>query len=216
MTNIDALDNYIMVKVFKYLDYYELAKSSRVSTRFRSIICTHRKSLARLRVDRISMSWDRHSSEKDPAASYHSADIKIFNKKFSPEAYNEWIIRNQYSQQISLEGQTAEEQKTKDDRNVYMLIAAADYKSNGFVFYAEVELTHENWPLFQHFARLITDPFLDISWIELAPQNDVLNLLEISLDHKHLKCDWMPFLVDSKIFVNSDTGKQNLLAKNWH
>ncbi|KAI1703671.1 hypothetical protein Ddc_16458 [Ditylenchus destructor] len=45
------------------------------------------------------------------------------------------------------------------------------------VFDANKELSHENWPVFQHFFRLLTDPFIFICSMGLPRQNYSLNLL---------------------------------------
>ncbi|KAI1696057.1 hypothetical protein DdX_19256 [Ditylenchus destructor] len=53
--NIAAMDNGTMVESFKFLNYYQLAKSSLVSKRYWNLIRTHRHKLALLDVDEIYM-----------------------------------------------------------------------------------------------------------------------------------------------------------------
>ncbi|KAI1694748.1 hypothetical protein Ddc_21845 [Ditylenchus destructor] len=187
-----ALDNDTMVETLKYLNYMQLAKSSLVAKRFSNLIRTHRHSLALLDVDGIEMSENNQNA----------ACIKIFNKVFSPKAYNEWIIRNRYSKQIPLKDQVAENQSEQYGRQVYEM--KADYKDSNkttWVFVARAELSHENWPLFQHFVRLLTDPFIYIRRLKLTPRIDVLfiNLLGEAMnpDYDRLQCDAVSLISNS-------------------
>ncbi|KAI1695764.1 hypothetical protein DdX_19407 [Ditylenchus destructor] len=122
-----------------------------------------------------------------------SGDINMFDKVLSREAYNEWVVRNHYSKQLPLKSETNEMQIiATQDTQFYNLWAYADYKDPSnvgsmSVFHASVELSHDNWPVFQHFARLLTDPFINIGYLELIPQN-VLCLL-IEPDRSRLKCN---------------------------
>ncbi|KAI1696945.1 hypothetical protein DdX_18792 [Ditylenchus destructor] len=43
-----------------------------------------------------------------------------------------------------------------------------EWNDRSTVFYARAELNDDNWPLFQHFVRLITDPFIYIDSMELT------------------------------------------------
>ncbi|KAI1691330.1 hypothetical protein Ddc_24313 [Ditylenchus destructor] len=177
------MDNGTMVEAFKYLNYCQLAKNSLVSKRFRNLIQTHRHQLALLYVDDIRM----YSIQVDPPT------VKIFDKELSPEAYNNWVIRNNYSKQIPIESQVASEESAQSITNGYWLAAYAHYKDPSHrewpdrtrVFFAEVELNPENWPVFQHFVRLITDQFIYIDYAHLTDQNDVLNLLAEAMDSDH-------------------------------
>ncbi|KAI1703303.1 hypothetical protein Ddc_16621 [Ditylenchus destructor] len=191
------MDNGTMVEAFKHLNYMQLIKSSFVSKRFRNLIRTNRHRLALLYVGSIDM---QRAHGSDPAS------IKMFGKDISPEEYNEWVIRNQYSKQIPLEGQVGGKQSSQCDRKVYALDVVAYYpKRCGFyrmtVFNAQVELNHENWPLFQHFVRLLTDPFIYIRDLGLTSQNDVLNLLTgvISQDRDRLQCKELTFNLEGDI-----------------
>ncbi|KAI1694548.1 hypothetical protein DdX_20059 [Ditylenchus destructor] len=182
------MDNGTMVEAFKYLNYCQLAKNSLVSKRFRNVIGTHRHKLALLYVDNIDMG---SIYEVDPGV------IKLFNKEISSEEYNEWVVRNNYSKQISPICQAA------GDRRAYELTAYGDYKDPKQastitrVFHARVEqLNNETWPLFQHFVRLITDPFIRIRYLGLIPQADVLKLLSATIDRSnrgHLQCETLNF-----------------------
>ncbi|KAI1702049.1 hypothetical protein DdX_15733 [Ditylenchus destructor] len=175
--NIGTMDNGTMVEAFKFLNYYQLAKNSLVSKRFWNLILTHRHSLELLYVDSISMS-KFHTS---------SSFITLFDKELLPEAYNEWVIRNGYSKQIPIEDQVGE-QNALNDRTVYQL--NADYNGSTNVLHAVTKLNHKHWPLFQHFVRLLLDPFVHISFLEVTPQNDVLNLLAGAFDpaRSRLQC----------------------------
>ncbi|KAI1703434.1 hypothetical protein Ddc_16542 [Ditylenchus destructor] len=180
------MDNGTLVDAFKFLNYMQLAKSSFVSKRFRNLIRTHRHSLARLYVAECFMRRiyeGTHNLTIDGPAY-----INMFGKMLSPEDYNEWVIHNQYSRQIPFESHGAG-CSTKDDRKFYHFMAFVD--SSTAVFDAQFELNHENSPLFQHFVRLITDPFVYFFRMTLTPQNDVLNLLtgEINPDFCHLRCN---------------------------
>ncbi|KAI1701567.1 hypothetical protein Ddc_17554 [Ditylenchus destructor] len=150
ITNIATLDNDTTVEVFKYLKYCGLAKTSLVSKRFSNLIRTHRHKLALLDVKSIMMVKRNED---------HSV-IKIFNKELSPEAYNEWIFGNGYSKQIPLETQ--------------ILKRSFDTET---VLNARVELSHENWPVFQHFFRLLTDPLIYTRHMGLPYEQDALVVL---------------------------------------
>ncbi|KAI1699187.1 hypothetical protein DdX_17483 [Ditylenchus destructor] len=188
MSNIAAMDNGAMVgtmvDTFKYLNYCQLAKNSLVSKRFRDLIRTHRNVLARLYVENMGIKCffiDR-------------SFIKMFDEELSPEAYDEWVILNQYSKEIPLEDRNASMQIAENEFNIYTLWANANYKDlnrTNRVLRASAELNHEYWPLFQYFAHLITDPFVYIRFVELIPQMDVLNLLASSIhsDHNRIQCD---------------------------
>ncbi|KAI1698260.1 hypothetical protein Ddc_19219 [Ditylenchus destructor] len=186
------MDNGTMVEAFKYLNYYQLAKNSLTSKRFRNLIRTHRNSLALLYVDYMGML----SCEIAPVA------IKIFDQKLSPEAYNEWVMRNSYSKQAPLEDQVATTQCTQNVSNGYLLSALAHYKdpyrhelvSKTSVFFAKVELNDENWPAFQHFIRLLTDPFIFIHTVDLHYQNAFLNALSGAVNpDRRIQCRWFYF-----------------------
>ncbi|KAI1695609.1 hypothetical protein DdX_19494 [Ditylenchus destructor] len=102
--------------------------------------------------------------------------IKRFNKELSPEEYKQWVVRNKYSKHTSLKIST-----TVDPLG-YELSAYGDYKDRNPirtpVFFARVkQLNHDTWPLFQHFVRLLTDPFICIRYLRLITQADVFNLL---------------------------------------
>ncbi|KAI1699267.1 hypothetical protein Ddc_18634 [Ditylenchus destructor] len=189
------MDNGTMVEVFKYLNYCGLAKNSLVSKRFRNLIQTHRHSFALFDVYSLEMRRRRRLRGSDPAG------IKMFGKDISSDEYNEWVTRNQYSKQISLKGQDAATENTQFDRIVYALDVVPNYCGSydeTSIFYARVKLNHENWPLFQHFVRLLTDPFIYIRNVELTSQNDVFNLLqEISPDHSRLQCGEFRFNLEA-------------------
>ncbi|KAI1703435.1 hypothetical protein Ddc_16543 [Ditylenchus destructor] len=190
ITNIATLDNGTMVQVFKYLKYSGLAKTSLVSKRFCNLIRTHRHTLALLDVKSINMR--EHTDFRSPTL------IKIFDKVLSAEAYNEWVIHNGYSKLIPFKVRVVGEQ-------VFQLSAHADYKDSkplereaAFLclkelqlFFANIELIdHKDWPVFQHFFRLLTDPFVYIRHIGLPTQNNSLNLLASAIkpDYGRLRC----------------------------
>ncbi|KAI1701573.1 hypothetical protein Ddc_17560 [Ditylenchus destructor] len=191
ITSIVTLDNDTTVEVFKYLKYCGLAKTSLVSKRFGDLISTHRHTLALLDVHSIDMTEDTRC----PTA------IQIFDKTLTPNEYKEWVSRNGYSKQIPIEGQSEGMQSTQYERKVYRLSAYADYKDSKpsyfptKVFDASVELDHENWPVFQHFFRLLTDPFVHICSIRLPQQSDALNLLggAINPNYGCLQCCRLDF-----------------------
>ncbi|KAI1703672.1 hypothetical protein Ddc_16459 [Ditylenchus destructor] len=209
ITNIATLDNDTTVEVFKYLKYCGLAKTSLVSKRFCDLICTHRHKLARVYVDSIVMSEDHVTVDNvtvdnvtednvtEDNLTDNLTDIKIFDQALSVEEYNEWVIRNGYSKQVPPETQISRMQSTQNERKAYRLYANVDYyyKDPGpscnptKVFDASVELSHENWPVFQHFFRLLTDPFVYIRYLGLPTQSDALNLLAgINPDYGRIQC----------------------------
>ncbi|KAI1692745.1 hypothetical protein Ddc_23364 [Ditylenchus destructor] len=187
ISNIATLDNGTMVETFKYLNYCQLAKNSLVSKRFWNMIHNHRHRLALLKVERISLS----NYDSKPST------ITIFNEKLSPEVYNDWAVRNQYSKQIPivLEDLIAEKQNARCVNKVYELDAYGALKDSNdrliTVFCACAKLNHENWPFFQHFLRLLTDPFIYICSLKLSSQNSVMNLLDtvINPDRSRLSCN---------------------------
>ncbi|KAI1696570.1 hypothetical protein Ddc_20289 [Ditylenchus destructor] len=182
ISKIATLDNGTMVEILKYLNYCQLAKNSLISKKFLNLICTHRHKLALLYVDSLVMS-------NLDSGSYL---IEIFDQKLSPKEYDEWVIRNGYSKQIPLEGQVVRKQNAQyDSRKVYGLSANAAYNGSMNVFYAQTRLNHKNWPLFQHFVRLLMDPFIYIRSLKLISQRDVLNLLAGATDpdHSRLRCE---------------------------
>ncbi|KAI1692320.1 hypothetical protein DdX_21322 [Ditylenchus destructor] len=188
-----------MVEALKYLSYMQLAKSSLVAKRFSNLIRTHRHSLALLDVERIYMdlNLDRGHSLIPNAA------IKIFNNELSPEAYTEWVVHNNYSKQIIHGGRVAKMQSRQYGHHFYEM--RADYRDsnqspNGTkttVFSARKQLNHKYWPLFQHFVRLLSDPFVYIRYLKLIPQIDVyfLNLLSGAINpyHGRLQCGQLDF-----------------------
>ncbi|KAI1692907.1 hypothetical protein Ddc_23264 [Ditylenchus destructor] len=200
ITKIATLDNGTTVEAFKYLNYSQLAKNSLVSKRFCNLIRTHRNTLALLHVDNIRMYSIAIAFPIVPAA------IKIFDNYLSPEAYNEWVICNNYSKQVPLEDQVASTQSTQNIPNGYQLSAFAHYKdpNNGevrdrfSVLFACAELNHDNWPVFQHFVRLVTDPFIYIDCMALPYQIDVFNLLAgaFTSDQDRLQCRKLIFTLN--------------------
>ncbi|KAI1695653.1 hypothetical protein Ddc_21107 [Ditylenchus destructor] len=211
------MDNDTMVEVFKSLNYCQLAKNSIVSKRFCDLIQTHRHKLALLYVDLIETFRKELPTE---------GFIEVFDKELSPQEYNKWIIRNGYSKQVLLEGQVAGKRRTIYERKVYQLGAHADYNALNHrradnrttVFLACVVLNNKNWPLFQHFVRLITDPFIYIRYIEWDAKPDVLNLLAGALnpDYGRIQCRGltMKFGGNAQEFINSM--KDHVLCKEFH
>ncbi|KAI1697198.1 hypothetical protein DdX_18630 [Ditylenchus destructor] len=62
-------------------------------------------------------------------------------------------------------------------------------------FHTYTKLNHETWPLFQHFFRLLMDPFVYIPFMKLTPQKDFVNLLAgaIKSDCSRLQCKELEF-----------------------
>ncbi|KAI1690828.1 hypothetical protein Ddc_24677 [Ditylenchus destructor] len=199
------MDNDTMVEAFKYLNYSQLAKNSLVSKRFSNLIRVHRHSLALLYVNHVSM---------ERRVKYCHTHFKIFDKQLSPEAYNEWVIRNQYSKQIPLEGQ--------DGGDKIALCAFAFYKDHNYrqrldeteAFYAVAEFSNDNWPLLQHFIRLITDQFIFIRRAYLIPRNDVCNLLTEAINSNFSCLLWeqLNFNLDGNVQKFINWTKNNVLC----
>ncbi|KAI1709484.1 hypothetical protein DdX_11271 [Ditylenchus destructor] len=190
-------NNGTMVETFKYLNYCQLAKNGLVTKRFRNMIQTHRHTLAILYVRNIDM-----YSFITPAA------MKVFDKQLSPEAYNEWIAHNGYSKQVPLKDQVASTQSAQNIPDVYQLDAHAFYKGPSHrkwvdktsVFFACTKLNDDSWPVFQHFVRLVTDPFIYIGSMNLIYKNDAfLDLLagEFTPDRSRLQCEKLTFRIGS-------------------
>ncbi|KAI1692230.1 hypothetical protein DdX_21370 [Ditylenchus destructor] len=183
ISKLASMDNGTMVEAFKFLNYCQLAKNSLVSKRFVDVIRTHRHKLALLYVKSISM------------GRYYDAPSvkKIFNKELSREEYNEWVVRNNYSKQISLD-------ITALDLQGYELSAYADFKDPNSkktsVFFARVRELRDHWPLFEHFIRLLSDPFVSIGHVKLIPQKDTFNLLASTIERSNrgrLQCEELEF-----------------------
>ncbi|KAI1705118.1 hypothetical protein DdX_13876 [Ditylenchus destructor] len=180
--NMAAMDNVTMVQVFKYLNYCQLATSSLVSKRFWNLIQTHRHSLAFLDVNRIII--DGYVTNKDPA------HIGMFNKKLSPEKYNELTVRNGYSKQIPFEVPIVGKETTEICGDFYLFRAfAATYREPKYpddvgahVFEICVELKDDNWPLCQHFFRLLMHPFIYIRTLSVISVLDVFTLMAGAMD----------------------------------
>ncbi|KAI1702526.1 hypothetical protein DdX_15425 [Ditylenchus destructor] len=183
------MDTDTLKEVFKYLNYCDLANNSLASKRFSDLIRTHRHRFACLDVS--SMALDFIAAKPSP--------VKIFNEKLSSEAYNEWVVRNEYSKQIPVESQVSMKQSIQYGVPTYLgtvYYFKAVYKDPNYggshttVFTAFAELNHENWPLFQHFIRLLTDPFIFIQSLLMTPPSEVLNLLAgaINPNRKRLQC----------------------------
>ncbi|KAI1710475.1 hypothetical protein Ddc_13422 [Ditylenchus destructor] len=173
-SKIANLDNGTMVESFKYLNHRQLATNSLVSKQFCDVIGTHRHQLALLYV---SICMGRRYRNTPPA-------IKIFNKELSPKEYNEWRAQNNYSKRIPLKGQAA------DNSSGYELSAYGHYKGPNQdrtrAFFACVkELNDKTWALFQHFVRLLSDPFVSIRNMEFISQADVFNLLVATIDRNN-------------------------------
>ncbi|KAI1691454.1 hypothetical protein DdX_21878 [Ditylenchus destructor] len=188
-SNIATLDNGTLVEAFNYLNYMQLAKSSLVSKRFSNLIRNNRHRLAILYVDYINMIESTHNL----------TCIKMYGKELSPIEYNEWVIRNGYSKEITMEGPAAEMRSRQYGGQVYwMRVDYNDSKCSNArttVLSARVELSHYNWPLFQHFVRLLTDPSIYINYLRLTPLIHIsfVNLLAeaINLDSSRIQCGTM-------------------------
>ncbi|KAI1702491.1 hypothetical protein Ddc_17056 [Ditylenchus destructor] len=202
-TTIVIVDNDAMVETFKFLDYCQLAKNSLVSKRFRDLICDHRHKLPLLYVDGIYMNEVTRSYNLEPA------DIIMFDKELSPEEYNEWVICNNYSMQIPPEYQFYEYESAQYDEKAYQLRVNLDshYSDSDYadchVFFACAILNHKNWPLFQHFIRLITDPFIYIRYLTLKPLKVFLNLLTGAMNSGsgRLKCEILAITLQRRTLI---------------
>ncbi|KAI1695761.1 hypothetical protein DdX_19404 [Ditylenchus destructor] len=88
------------------------------------------------------------------------------------------------------------------------------------VFHARVkELNNETWPLFQHFVRLITDPFIRIRYLELIPQADVLKLLAATIERSNrgrLQCEKLDFNFESNAQESFSYLKDHVRCANFH
>ncbi|KAI1695626.1 hypothetical protein Ddc_21128 [Ditylenchus destructor] len=208
-TTIVIVDNDAMVETFKFLDYCQLAKNSLVSKRFRDLICDHRHKLPLLYVDGIYMNEVTRSYNLEPAV------IIMFHKELSPEEYNEWVICNNYSMQIPPEYQFYEYESGQYDEKAYQLRVNLGYKDSHYfesevdacadchVFFACAIVNHKNWPLFQHFIRLLTDPFIYIRYLTLKPLKVFLNLLTgaINSGSGRLKCDTLAITLQRRTLI---------------
>ncbi|KAI1703293.1 hypothetical protein Ddc_16611 [Ditylenchus destructor] len=221
ISNIATMDNGTMVEVFKYMNYWQLARRSLVSKRFCYLIRTHRHSLALLEVCEIKM-----NNVPEFHYNHYNFSIHLDYSWISPEAYNKWVIQNHYSKHIPLEDQVTGEENAQNELKIYFLHAVAIYKDpfrdpnrcrkdKIEIFSAMAKPNHENWPVFQHFARLLTDPFVYIRSVGLTPQNDVLNLLAgtINSDHSRLQCEKLKFHLDGNVRKFLDWIKNHVLCK---
>ncbi|KAI1691564.1 hypothetical protein DdX_21803 [Ditylenchus destructor] len=202
-SNIATLDNGTMVESFKYLNYMQLAKSGLVSKRFWNIIRNNRHRLAILNVGRIIMLEFENAR--------NLTHIKMSDKELTGEGYNEWVIRNGYSKEIPLEGPvTRMRSQQHNSGRVYKMIADYRYpqfEARTIVLNAHVELNHYNWPLFQHFLRILTAPSVHINYLRLTPQIDVsfINLLAGAMmpDSNRIRCGKMELYSDRAGFEDT-------------
>ncbi|KAI1690445.1 hypothetical protein DdX_22470 [Ditylenchus destructor] len=199
------MDNGTMIESFKFLNYYQLAKNSLVSKRYRNLIRTHRHKLALLDVDNIYM--NSYVSNQDHFV------VRMFNEVLSLEGYNKFIVRNGYSKH---EDEVAGKETPENGRVIYALFANVYPIPNNHhgiaatVFSARAELKDENWPLFQHFFRLLMDPFIYIRTLALNPQKHVFSALAVTMnpDRDRLQCQQL------NIRFNGDTKKFIIWVKN--
>ncbi|KAI1696553.1 hypothetical protein Ddc_20302 [Ditylenchus destructor] len=147
--------------------------------------------------------------------------IEIFDKELSPEEeYNKWVIWNGYSKRVSGKRRTLYEGK------VYQLNAYADYNAPNHrraytstsVFHACVELNNRNWPFFQHFVRLLFDPFVYIRSLKLDLQNDVLNLLAGAMNthHGRIQCRELTLKFGGNAQEFMSAVKDHVLCDEFH
>ncbi|KAI1703660.1 hypothetical protein DdX_14801 [Ditylenchus destructor] len=213
------MDNGTMLEVFKFLNYWQLAKNSLVSKKFSLLISYHRYSLARLSVEFSLVSLH-----------FAYGIIKIFDKELTVKAYDEWVVRNNFSKQVPFGSLVAAgNESTHFDYKGYQLRAHADYKNITFpqncrqspsktsVFIASTSLNHETWPIFQHFLRLFTDPFIFIQCIRLGLQKEVLNLLAVTLNPlpNSLQCKELAVCLRGDVHESFGWIKDYLLCKEF-
>ncbi|KAI1693499.1 hypothetical protein DdX_20627 [Ditylenchus destructor] len=144
------------------------------------------------------------------------AVMEMFNEELSPEEYNKFIARNGYSKLMPLDGHITGNESTENDRDIYEFGANIFQDQNKYpdiaktVFYADVELKDETWPLFQHFFRLLMDPFIYIRSLILYSPKDVFTLLAGAMnpDRDRLQCKRL------NIRLNGDTKKFVVWIKN--
>ncbi|KAI1708718.1 hypothetical protein Ddc_14236 [Ditylenchus destructor] len=223
-SNIATFDNRTLLEAFKYLNYYRLAKTSLVSKKYRDLIENNRRSLPLLYVQKIWMFETERTTDDDNDCSWIDDDptsVKIFGEALSPEKYNEWIFRNNYSKQspqIAVKQIAGKRNKKRQyERKVYNFRVGS---LNGVayhwysVFDAYVELNDENWPLFQHFARLLTAPFIYIQDVDLFHQNDIFNLFTTATNFYwgRLQCEKLIICFERDIQIHSWV-KDHVLCK---
>ncbi|KAI1708560.1 hypothetical protein Ddc_14294 [Ditylenchus destructor] len=132
---------------------------------------------------------------------------KIFNKRLSPDAYNGWIVRNDYSNRVP--PKVRGKRSRQNDHKIYEFNACAVYKGpnrrrpNGGTkaFFARMKLDNETWPLLQHFVSLLADSFIYIRHIELTSRYELLNLLTDAMtpERGHLQCEEMHFYLEDNV-----------------
>ncbi|KAI1710246.1 hypothetical protein Ddc_13531 [Ditylenchus destructor] len=71
------------------------------------------------------------------------------------------------------------------------------------VFSACVDLHDEHWPVFQHFVRLLSDPFILIGQLHLTPLEYTVNLLAgaIYQDRDHTQCKRSTFNLEAPNYI---------------
>ncbi|KAI1708717.1 hypothetical protein Ddc_14235 [Ditylenchus destructor] len=203
--NIAAFDDDTLLEAFKYLKYCGLAKISIVSKRYRDLIQRNRHSLALLYVESVYI-YTKRTNPDFARTNSNGKRIKMFGEELSSETYDEWVIRNQYSKQVPFESQVAGMESTQHNGDWYRLFAEADEDQDYTYAYpkqddtatysALAKLNHDNWPIFQHFACLLSDPFICIQSMTLGTGNDVLNILAevITLSNRdRLQCKDLSF-----------------------
>ncbi|KAI1695835.1 hypothetical protein Ddc_20942 [Ditylenchus destructor] len=153
-----------------------------------------------------------------------TTSVSIFNEQLSLEEYNEWVIRNNYSKQVPQECQDAGTESTQFSGKFYGLGAHAIYNDSSrcrsvttTVFLTYKELNDENWPVFQHFARLLIDPFIYIRCLELTPPTAVLNLLAGAMipDFNRLQCNILVVNLEDNMQKLMSWIKERVLCKEF-
>ncbi|KAI1710375.1 RNA recognition motif domain-containing protein [Ditylenchus destructor] len=179
---LSAMDNEVLLDTFKFLRYSQLAKSCHVSKNFRDFIRIHRHSLARLRVRRMHMGYNGNALQ---IPSSGRDDVEVFDTPLNRDDYDSWVLRNGYSKRDPFLDQYTGNPKDRyhiryclvawtyppsfqeeDEPNIYGMVV---FSQRIFVFRATPELNQENFPLFQHFFNLLSDPFILVEELELIP-----------------------------------------------
>ncbi|KAI1697352.1 hypothetical protein Ddc_19773 [Ditylenchus destructor] len=203
------MDNGTMVEVFKYMNYCQLAKNSLTSKRFRDLIQTHRHSFALLCVDYIHMRRIDNT---------HPLYIKMFDKELSAKAYSEWIRHNRYPKHIPFEIQIAAKKSSRKLKLHHLSAWRTSANKVNTVFNARADLDHQNWPLFQHFVRLLTDPFVYFRRLNLTPHNELLTFLAgaINRDPGRIQCETLFYSLDDNIQKFITWTKSNVLCDTFN
>ncbi|KAI1706611.1 hypothetical protein Ddc_15192 [Ditylenchus destructor] len=204
------VDDHTLEQTFKFLGYFQLAKSSLVSRRFSRVIQSNRSRLAKLRVKKLLM---------DRRIRIHQNFITVCDVEFNPNEYREWAYPYGYTKGYRFDSPVVAVTAAYDSRSPerreqhhsFIRLQALAYEDSNtlvtvFSAVTSTKLSYDNWPLYQHFIRLLNDPFAYFERLTLISfQNFAWNALveNYGSRNRSVTCKYAKILLedDSKDFL---------------